>query len=796
MTFSVHDYFCSPVPGLSRRNDIADDAARGQRRWPQTRQDRLAREIKSSIHRATTAWLIGASSFALSVCAALHIQSAEAATSPAKFIPTFLVYYGGGPVLVSTDAQQLAKYDLIDIDRFRYNNIGSNTWAAIKSLNPGAQIYLYEMGPEAPNYLDSSLPLYLNGLGRYNVSRGNYMGSLNGNHPELFLPDSAGNRIYSTAFSNPASSQYWHLMDFGSTAYQTYWLTAAKADIVDQPWVADGIFVDNCLTLANAGGYSATPAAYPSNAAWSGAMNSFAASLTAGMHGYGQKIWCNRGGTSTVDGSAAWLALDASSSPPDVVLEEGVFAVQWGGGDTQFFPEADWKRQLDTMAAIRNSKVAMMSHTKLSDGMSGIDNWGKPVTFSQTLWYSLGSFLLGKNDTLGNAYFMFNGGSGYNKLWWFSEYDNINLGKALGPYIATTIAGVNIYSREFENGYVYVNPTPNNVASITLPQASRQLTANNLLTQITSVPNVGAIALNSHNAAILVKIANTTPTDTTAPSVPTGLTGTAVSSTQINLSWNASTDNVGVKGYYVYLNDVALTTTTTTSFQHTGLTPGQTCNYRVSAFDAVPNHSAWTAAPVAVTTPAIPVLDTTAPSVPTGLNAVAASPTQINLSWNPSTDNVGVKGYYVYLNDVALTTTTATSFQHTGLTPGITYNYRVSAYDAVPNHSAWTATPVTVLTQLPPDATPPTVSVTSPAAGSSVTGTITVSATASDNRGVAGVQFKYNGINLGTEVTAAPYLVSADTRTVPNGWYTLTAVARDAAGNLTTSAPVSIKVRN
>jgi hypothetical protein len=91
--------------------------------------------------------------------------------------------------------------------------------------------------------------------------------------------------------------------------------------------------------------------------------------------------------------------------------------------------------------------------------------------------------------------------------------------------------------------------------------------------------------------------------DRTAPSVPTGLTGTALSSTQIRLNWNASSDNVGVKGYYVYLNDVALGTTTGTTYTHNGLTAGTTYRYRVSAYDAVPNHSAWTATPVAVTTP-------------------------------------------------------------------------------------------------------------------------------------------------------------------------------------------------
>src|SRR5205807_8427848 len=128
--------------------------------------------------------------------------------------------------------------------------------------------------------------------------------------------------------------------------------------------------------------------------------------------------------------------------------------------------------------------------------------------------------------------------------------------------------------------------------------------------------------------------------DTNPPSVHTWLTGTAVSATQINLTWNASTDNVAVTSYQVYLNDAMIANTAVTSFQHTGLTAGTTYNYRVSAADAVPNYSGWTATPVSVTTPAAP--DTTAPSTPTGLLASAASSSQINLSWSASTDNVAV----------------------------------------------------------------------------------------------------------------------------------------------------------
>ena len=732
---------------------------------------------------------------ALIVAAALAIPAGTQAAGSVKFIPTFLVYYGGGLSLVSGDAAKLAKFDLIDIDRFRYQDIGPNTWAAIKAINPDVQIYLYEMGPEAPSHLDGTLPLYLNGLGRYNVSRGHFMGSLNGNHPELFLLNNAGQRVYSVGFSNVGANQYWHLMDFGASNYQSYWINTVKADIVDQPWVADGVFVDNCLTRANAGGYSATSALYPTDAAWGVAMNTFAEAITNGMRGYGQKLWCNRGETRSTYGSAAWLGLDNGASPPDVLLEEGAFAVEWGA-DTQFFPEPDWKRQIDTIAAIRNSKVAAMSHTKMMDGQSGVDNWGRPVSFAQTLWYALGSFLLAKNDEMGNAYFMFNGGSGYNRIWWHDEYDKIDLGRALGGYRVTPVGGVNIYWREFEKGYVYVNPTDVNVATIALPQAARLLSRDTLGALLDALPLVDSIALNGHHAAFVLKAEASQPPapapDTTPPTVPAGLTATAVSGTQVNLAWSASTDNVGVVGYYVYLNNAPLATTTSTSFSHTGLTAGATYSYRVSAFDAVPNHSAWTATQVSVTTP---LPDTTAPTVPAGLTATAVSGAQVNLAWSASTDNVGVVGYYVYLNNAPLTTTTSTSFAHSGLATGATYSYRVSAFDAVPNHSAWTATPVSVTTPVP-DTMAPSVSITSPSWNAIVSGTITVRASATDNFGVVGVRFNFNGTSFGSEDTSAPYRASVVTTSVPNGTYTLTAVARDAAGNTRTSAPVTIRVRN
>lgn len=95
------------------------------------------------------------------------------------------------------------------------------------------------------------------------------------------------------------------------------------------------------------------------------------------------------------------------------------------------------------------------------------------------------------------------------------------------------------------------------------------------------------------------------------------------------------------------------------------------------------------------------------------------------------------------------------------------------------------------------DTTPPTVNITAPAGGATVSGTATtVSANASDNVGVVGVQFKLDGANLGTEDTTSPYSITWNTTTASNGSHALTAVARDAASLSTTSADVTVTVSN
>jgi len=96
----------------------------------------------------------------------------------------------------------------------------------------------------------------------------------------------------------------------------------------------------------------------------------------------------------------------------------------------------------------------------------------------------------------------------------------------------------------------------------------------------------------------------------------------------------------------------------------------------------------------------------------------------------------------------------------------------------------------------PPDTTRPTVSITSPSNGATVPATVTITASAADNVGVAGVQFRIDGANFGAEDTTAPYSISWNTTSAANGSHTIDAIARDAAGNSAPSATVTVTVNN
>lgn len=178
--------------------------------------------------------------------------------------------------------------------------------------------------------------------------------------------------------------------------------------------------------------------------------------------------------------------------------------------------------------------------------------------------------------------------------------------------------------------------------------------------------------------------------DTQAPSIPTDFWATpSTSSARIHLGWNPATDNVGVTGYKIFRNGAHVATITATTWtDDSGLAYATTYQYGVIAVDAAGNASAQ--ATTSATTRANPTTaDTQAPTVPEGFWVTpSSSSTRMYLAWKPSTDNVGVAGYKVYRNGAHVTTVTGTDWtDDSGLPPGTTFVYGVSAFDAAGNES-------------------------------------------------------------------------------------------------------------
>ncbi len=189
---------------------------------------------------------------------------------------------------------------------------------------------------------------------------------------------------------------------------------------------------------------------------------------------------------------------------------------------------------------------------------------------------------------------------------------------------------------------------------------------------------------------------NTAPT---APNAPTGLTATAVSSSEIDLSWTAATVSGSgtVSEYVIFENGQQIATTTKTSYDVTSLAASSTYKFSVEAVDATgasPQSSA-----VSATTTATP----TAPNAPTKLTATAVSSSEIGLSWTAATVSGSgtVSDYLVFENGQQIATTTKTSYDATSLAASTTYKFSVEAVDATGASPQSSAVPATTTSSSP-----------------------------------------------------------------------------------------------
>ena len=177
-----------------------------------------------------------------------------------------------------------------------------------------------------------------------------------------------------------------------------------------------------------------------------------------------------------------------------------------------------------------------------------------------------------------------------------------------------------------------------------------------------------------------------TSSDSEAPTVPANVALSNISTTSIDASWEASSDNTAVTKYEVFVDGNLNGNTTSTNYTISNLDPGTSYSITVLAKDIANNQSAQSVAVSAST-----LTDATAPSIPSNVNITNETGTSFKVNWTASTDNSGVTGYNIYIDGSLQGTTANTSYNVTGLTASTTYSARVSAEDQGSNTSAQSA---------------------------------------------------------------------------------------------------------
>ncbi|MBE9886551.1 LPXTG cell wall anchor domain-containing protein [Enterococcus durans] len=263
--------------------------------------------------------------------------------------------------------------------------------------------------------------------------------------------------------------------------------------------------------------------------------------------------------------------------------------------------------------------------------------------------------------------------------------------------------------------------------------------------------------------------------DLESPSIPQNLLVESVTSDTVILSWEASTDNIGVAGYRVYRDKQLVQEVQGEQFTDTGLTEDAEYTYEVRAFDAAGNQSEASNEVFARTSVSV---DDEAPTIPLNLKVENVTTDTVSLSWDASTDNIGVVGYRVYRDKQLVQDVQGEQFTDTGLTEDTEYTYEVRAFDAAGNQSE-ASNEVFARTSVSVDDEAPTIPLNLKVENVT-TDTVSLSWGAStDNIGVAGYRV-YRDKQLVQDVQGEQF---TDTGLTEDTEYTYEVRAFDAAGN-------------
>jgi archaellum component FlaF (FlaF/FlaG flagellin family) len=295
---------------------------------------------------------------------------------------------------------------------------------------------------------------------------------------------------------------------------------------------------------------------------------------------------------------------------------------------------------------------------------------------------------------------------------------------------------------------------------------------------------------STDSATATVSVSNTVP-DTTPPTSTIACNGAACSSSTYSAAVSvtlSAIDNPGGSGVaeIVYTTDGSDPSLTNGTTYSAAFSVASTTTVKYRAYD-----NAGNAEPVNT---ALLQVDTTPPTSTIACNGAACGSGYFNAAVSvtlAATDNTGGSGVASirYTTNGTDPSTTNGTVYSAAFSVAATTTVKYRAYDKVGNAEAVNSQLISI------DTIPPTVAVTSPTAGALLSGTVNLTANASDNVAVDHVDFLVDGKVVAT-ATSAPYSVSWNSTSVPDGLHTVTARAVDSAGNSTTSAGVSVNVTN
>jgi endonuclease I/chitodextrinase len=174
-----------------------------------------------------------------------------------------------------------------------------------------------------------------------------------------------------------------------------------------------------------------------------------------------------------------------------------------------------------------------------------------------------------------------------------------------------------------------------------------------------------------------------TSNDNEAPTMPTNVALSNITTTSIDVNWTASSDNVAVTKYEIFVNGTLNGNTENTNYSVSNLNSSTAYSITVLAKDIANNKSAQSTASNATT-----LTDATPPSIPSNVNITNETGTSFKVNWTASTDNSVVTAYDVYIDGSLHISTSNTSYNVTGLTAATSYSVRVAAKDQANNISS------------------------------------------------------------------------------------------------------------